>query len=453
MNPNLFKSTEFYKRRYQNFSTVLIIPILGLFVFLVSFVMIAKIEITVKSVGEITPTTVISVIQSTSDNTVLTNNLKDNLLVKKGELLVEYSSALDETQKTNLENQISVYQNQLKGLEVLKESLNQGTNLFTDDSFGYSSRMNQYLQKVETLRLSVEKGNEEVALQQEAVSKSQQEISEEIQKLQGQVADYQELKTAISQKSKNLPDGNPYQNELNTFWIQYEQAQWDESIVNQYLTQIESQITTLQSSVASLEIQLAGLASTSTYDTSLASQIETLKQQELETAEQTKTEVQLQLQEVQTQLDQSTIQLGDNTLLAPANGVIHLNSEVDGQTMWAKGTEIAQLYPEISNSKTVNITYYVNTNEVSKIRTGQTVRMTIKNSSKENLLIAGKVTSIASTATSAENENLFKIVAEVQLDKTLSQQLKYGMEGKVVCITGKKTYFELLKEKFLSFKD
>lgn len=37
MNPNLFKSAEFYHRRYHNFSTVLILPLVGLVLFLLLF--------------------------------------------------------------------------------------------------------------------------------------------------------------------------------------------------------------------------------------------------------------------------------------------------------------------------------------------------------------------------------------------------------------------------------
>lgn len=37
MNPNLFRSVEFYQRRYHNYATVLIIPLSLLFTFIVIF--------------------------------------------------------------------------------------------------------------------------------------------------------------------------------------------------------------------------------------------------------------------------------------------------------------------------------------------------------------------------------------------------------------------------------
>lgn len=54
MNPNLFRSVEFYQRRYHNYATVLIIPLSLLFTFILIFSLVATKEITVTSQGEIT---------------------------------------------------------------------------------------------------------------------------------------------------------------------------------------------------------------------------------------------------------------------------------------------------------------------------------------------------------------------------------------------------------------
>ena len=80
MNPNLFKSTEFYKRQYHNFATVLTIPLTLLIIFLVLFSLFAAKEVTVTSVGQITPYQYCPSIQSTSDHTVKVNNLTESKL-------------------------------------------------------------------------------------------------------------------------------------------------------------------------------------------------------------------------------------------------------------------------------------------------------------------------------------------------------------------------------------
>ena len=123
MNPNLFRSVEFYQRRYHNYATVLIIPLSLLFTFIVIFSLVATKEITVTSQGEVTPTSVIASIQSTSDNTILANHLVANQVVEKGDLLIKYSETMEESQKTALETQLQRLEKQKEGLGILKQSL------------------------------------------------------------------------------------------------------------------------------------------------------------------------------------------------------------------------------------------------------------------------------------------------------------------------------------------
>ena len=106
MNPNLFKSAEFYRRRYHNFATVLIIPLVCLLVFLFIFLLFAKKEVTVLSDGEISPIKVIDVIQYKSDYPISENNLTDNHAVKKGDVLIQYvNPAANTRQGGNNQNQ------------------------------------------------------------------------------------------------------------------------------------------------------------------------------------------------------------------------------------------------------------------------------------------------------------------------------------------------------------
>ncbi|MCD3551849.1 hypothetical protein KP754_00340 [Streptococcus equi subsp. equi] len=60
-----------------------IIPLTLFVIFLLSFSFLGQKEVTVSSRGEIMPTKVIASIQSTSNNAIVKNNLKENQLVKK----------------------------------------------------------------------------------------------------------------------------------------------------------------------------------------------------------------------------------------------------------------------------------------------------------------------------------------------------------------------------------
>lgn len=112
MNPNLFKSAEFYHRRHHNFATFLILPSVLLVSFLVIFALFAKKEITITSQGEMTPTKVIASVQSTSDHTIVVNNLKNNKSIKKGDVIIQYSKTMENSQKKALEKRLATLNKQ-----------------------------------------------------------------------------------------------------------------------------------------------------------------------------------------------------------------------------------------------------------------------------------------------------------------------------------------------------
>ncbi|ERJ77504.1 HlyD family efflux transporter periplasmic adaptor subunit [Streptococcus sobrinus] len=104
MNPKLLESAEFYRRRYHNFATVLIVPLVILIIFIGVFLCFAKKEITVISQGEVAPTKVLAVIQSVSDTSIAQNKLDDNTKVDKGDLLVQYTENAEPEQKDAQKN-------------------------------------------------------------------------------------------------------------------------------------------------------------------------------------------------------------------------------------------------------------------------------------------------------------------------------------------------------------
>lgn len=181
MNPNLFRSVEFYQRRYHNYATVLIIPLSLLFTFILIFSLVATKEITVTSQGEITPTSVIASIQSTSDNPILANHLVANQVVEKGDLLIKYSETMEESQKTALETQLQRLEKQKEGLGILKQSLEKATDLFSsEDEFGYHNTFMNFTKQSHDIELGISKTNTEVSNQANLTNSSSSAIEQEI---------------------------------------------------------------------------------------------------------------------------------------------------------------------------------------------------------------------------------------------------------------------------------
>lgn len=450
MNPNLFKSAEFYQRRYHNFSTLLIVPLVLLVSFLVIFSLLAKKEVTITSRGEITPTKVIASIQSTSNNTITTNHLTNNLLVSKDDLLIQYAETMENSQKQAIETQLATLNRQKAGLETLKSSLSQGTNLFSgEDEFGYVNTFNNFITQSQDIELGISKINSEVNNQAALAGNTISAIEHQINHIYQQIAHYEELQQAIITNSPNLSAGNPHQATLNNYLTQSQQLP-DTDLSNQYLSQINQSISGLESSISSLNIQKAGTGSISTYDNSLGTKVEILRTQFLQTASQQLTTIEGHITDLNNQLEQASVRLANNTIKAPETGIIHLNSEFEGKNLIPSGSEIAQIYPNISKTKEVLITYYVTSEYLALLKERQIARLSLDKIGNQSITVTGYIKTIDKTATKTEQGNLFKITAEAKLSDKDSSTLQYGLQGRVTSVIAKKTYFDYYKDKILN---
>lgn len=450
MNPKLFKSAEFYQRRYHNFATLLIVPLVLLLSFLLIFSLFAQKEVTVTSRGEITPTQVIASIQSTSNNTITTNNLSNNQSVKKDDVVIKYAETMEKSQKQALETQLATLNRQKTGIETLKASLSQGTNLFTgEDEFGYINTFNNFISQSQDIELGISKTNAEVNNQLALAGNTATAIEKQINNIYKQIAEYEELSQAITNKSSSLSASNPHKATLNTYLVQSQQ-QSQQGLDDQYLSQINQSISSLKSSIASLNIQRAGTGSVATYDSSLGTKVEVLRTQFLQSASQQLTTVETQITELTAQLGQANVNFEHNTIKAPGTGIIHLNNEFDGKTLIPNGSEIAQIYPNIQETKEVLITYYVTSEYVPLLKEEQVARLKLEKIGNQNITIIGKIHSIDRTATKTEQGNLFKVTALAQLPDKDSNIIQYGLQGQVTSIIDKKTYFDYYKDKILN---
>ena len=450
MNPKLFKSAEFYQRRYHNFATLLIVPLVLLLSFLLIFSLFAQKEVTVTSRGEITPTQVIASIQSTSNNTITTNNLSNNQSVKKDDVVIKYAETMEKSQKQALETQLATLNRQKTAIETLKASLSQGNNLFTgEDEFGYINTFNNFITQSQDIELGISKTNAEVNNQLALAGNTATAIEKQINNIYQQIAEYEELSQAITNKSSSLSASNPHKATLNSYLVQSQQ-QSQQGLADQYLSQINQSISSLKSSIASLNIQRAGTGSVATYDSSLGTKVEVLRTQFLQSASQQLTTVETQITELTAQLGQANVNFEHNTIKAPGTGIIHLNNEFDGKTLIPNGSEIAQIYPNIQETKEVLITYYVTSEYVPLLKEEQDARLKLEKIGNQNITIIGKINSIDRTATKTEQGNLFKVTALAQIPDKDSNIIQYGLQGQVTSIIAKKTYFDYYKDKILN---
>ncbi len=142
--------------------------------------------------------------------------------------------------------------------------------------------------------------------------------------------------------------------------------------------------------------------------------------------------------------------LDKGKITASEDGVLHLNPETSDSTMVAEGALLAQLYPSLEKEGKAKLIAYLSSKDVARIKVGDSVRYTTTHDAKNQLFLDSTITSIDATATKTEKGNFFKIEAETNLTSEQAKKLRYGVEGRLQMITGKKSYLRYYLDQFLN---
>lgn len=455
MNPNLLESAEFYNRRYHNFSSRIVIPTLFLFLFGVAFLAFVKKEIAVTSTATVEPSHIISNIQSTNNTTIKVNNLEENKKVQVGDILVEYDKENEDLQLTTTQEQLSELETQKGQLELLKSSLESGQSQFSEvDKYGYYQSFIDYLNQAESISKNINQQNANTATQNATASNQQAEIGNTINDLENQVSDYRAARSAI-QNSSSLDSNNQAYSIYQSYQSQLkENTQTSDTVAikNQFLTQIDSQINQLQTSIANYRIQYAGSGAQQAYSSTLDNQLASLKAQNILKVEQEITTLNQKILELTGTKNLQESATAKTTIVAKEAGILHLNQEVVGSNVVPDGTILAQIYPEIKQGGTVKLVSYLPSSTISSVKIGDNVRFSTQDDKGETINIETQITSIDNSATRTEKGNFFKVESIVKLTEKETQLMKYGSEGRALLITGKKSYLNYYLDEFLGQK-
>ncbi|WP_173282873.1 competence pheromone export protein ComB [Streptococcus sp. 1449] len=444
MKPEFLESAEFYNRRYHNFSSRVIVPMSLLLVFLLGFATFAEKEMSLSTRATVEPSRILANIQSTSNNRILVNHLEENKLVKKGELLVQYQEGAEGVQAEAYASQLDMLKDQKKQLEYLQKSLQEGENHFPEeDKFGYQATFRDYISQAGSLRASTSQQNETIASQNAAASQTQAEIGNLISQTEAKIRDYQTAKSAIetgaSLASQNL-----------AYSLYQSQGEENPQAKAQAVAQVEAQLSQLESSLATYRVQYAGSGSQQAYASGLSSQLESLKFQHLAKVGQESTLLDQKILEAESGKKVQGNLLDKGKITASEDGVLHLNPETSDSSMVAEGALLAQLYPSLEKEGKAKLTAYLSSKDVARIKVGDSVRYTTTHDAKNQLFLDSTITSIDATATKTEKGNFFKIEAETNLTSEQAEKLRYGVEGRLQMITGRKSYLRYYLDQFLN---
>ena len=443
MQSEFLESAEFYNRRYHNFSSYVIFPSFILFLFLLVFSIFAQKEISLTAGATVEPSRILANIQSTSNNRIIANHLEENKLVKKGELLVQYQEGAEAVQAENYASQLEMLKDQKVQLEYLKASLQAGSDQFPEaDKFGYQHSFLDYLNQAASLRSQVEQQNANISSQNAAASGSQAELGNLIGETQSKIKEYQQAKSAI-QGDGHLESDHP------AYAIYQSTKEQGSESKQQALSQIDAQITQLESTLAGYRVQYAGSGAQQAYASGLGSQLESLKSQQLAKVGQELTLLDQKILEAESGKKIQGNLLDKGKITATEDGVLHLNPEHSRSTIIPEGTILAHLFPQLARERKAKLIAYISSKEVAGLKHGNEVRFTTVTDANKQLVLTSKITNIDTSATQTEKGNFFKLEAETDLNAEQAEKLRYGLEGRLTMITGRKSFLRYYLDRFL----
>ena len=140
------------------------------------------------------------------------------------------------------------------------------------------------------------------------------------------------------------------------------------------------------------------------------------------------------------------------TIRAQEDGVLYLNPERNQSAVVTEGTLLAKLYPLLDREGKTKLTAYLSSKDIVGIKIGDSVRFTTTNGANGQVRLVSTITSIDTIATRTDQGNFFKIEAETKITREQAEQLRYGLEGRLQIITGKKSYLRYYLDDFLNWE-
>ena len=147
-----------------------------------------------------------------------------------------------------------------------------------------------------------------------------------------------------------------------------------------------------------------------------------------------------------------TSSLEKGTIRAQEDGVLYLNPERNQSSVVTEGTLLAKLYPLLDREGKTKLTAYLSSKDIVRIKIGDSVRFTTTNGANGQVRLVSTITSIDTIATRTDQGNFFKIEAETKITQEQAEKLRYGLEGRLQIITGKKSYLRYYLDDFLNWE-
>lgn len=460
------KSSMLSDKHYRNFSTLIILPIFLLLTGGLIFSFFAYKELIVISTWSIEPAKIIAKIQSTNSNTIIENHLKEGEVVKENTLLLKYNGKSEHTQLSELLAQKKLVLDKKVQLGFLQKSLTNEKNEFPNtDNFGYEKSFENYEAQVKSIEASIQKSNQAVDDQNKSIESQKQAIKTQITTLQQEIQSYSEIENAVS-NGGIVSQTNPYFAQYQSYQAQKETLKanlknqknnddtssqankyQEEALKSQFLAGISASKDSLNNQIKSFNVQSSSLTGNNAYDNSQSSQILALKTQALSVSNKEMTDLNSTLTDLETKISLQKQVNQYSQVFAEQTGILHVLPNILGMKKIPIGTPIAEIYPLLKAKIQVNLTSYIPSTQISGIKVGQKVKLTVQQNLPKPVILIGTIKQIDSAPTPFKEGNAYRVSAVTTIDSKALPNIRYGLQGKTVTIIGKKTYFNYFLDK------
>ncbi|MFC6176417.1 bacteriocin secretion accessory protein [Companilactobacillus huachuanensis] len=457
MDKKFLESSEFYNKRFNNFSTLLIVPISILFVLLVLFTCFMKREVTIESFGELGSRNSIPIVQSSSNSAIKNNYLSEGKYVKKGQILVTFKNTSNTIKLDALNEQKVNVDDQIKGLETFKGGVESNQDTFkTDDVVGYHDLLKSYLNQRNIYNIENQMLKDKSNFSDSKLKQLSNLYDETIKQKQSSLLAYQTIFNDIK-VGKSYPSNAAYgyvYDGYNSELKNSDDSNAKLAVKESYLKDLQQQIDSLNDEVKSTQSQKDSLKDFNDTNYNIDSnknKMDTLQNDQLKSISGDLVKSNEQAKEIDTNIKELN-EIGKSSYIkAKQSGVIHMNNQtLKGAKYVGAGSEIAEIYPVLQRHNTIKLQSYVSSKDISSIKRGQHMRLEITRNVPRPIIIDGKINNISVAPVPINKGTYYVITASAKNDNNIASEIHYGMSGKTNIITGKESFFRYYRDKLLN---
>jgi len=453
MDKKFLESSEFYNKRFNNFSTLLIIPITILFLAIVFFSCFMKREVTIESFGTLGSKNNIPIVQSSSNSAIKNNYLREGKYVKKDDTLVTYTNTNNQIKLDSLKEHKNNLDNQISGLVTFQKGVEANQDTFSeDDAFGYRNLLKSYLNQRNIYSIENQMLNDKSAFSDDKIKQLSNLYGDTIKQKTDSLQAYQNIFNAIK-NGKTYSSSATYGYIYDGYVSELKNSDDSNSkaaVKEGYLKDIQQQIDSTNDEIKSSEGQKDSLKDFNDTKYNIDSnnkKLESLQNDQLKSISTELIKDNSDSKDLDTNIKEYKELSKESYVKAKVSGMIHMNNDaLKGAKYVGSGSEMAEIYPNLKKNDTIKLQSYVSSRDISSIKKGQHLRLEITRNVPRPIIIDGKI-SVAPVP--VDKGTYYVITAESKYNSNISSQIHYGMSGKTNIITGKETFFKYYKDKLL----